>query len=160
MIRLFGLALIAVATFGFGALYADLLQKEIRRWEGFLSLGETVRSRICSFRQPLSEIYRDFSDEALDACGFTARLRESGFPAALCACREALGLRPPLVALLSDFGERLGKSYTEDQLRLCDRFLTEGGQWLTRLKADQPGKARLARTVSAAIAALSFILLL
>ena len=145
MTRPVGILLIAAAAVGYGILYGKTLQKELAVWESFLRLAETIRSRIACFNQPLAEIYRDFSDETLEAAGFLALLRGGvPFSEALLKKKETLGLRPALFMLLLDFGQSLGQSYRADQVRLCERFLTGGNERLAVLKAETPGRVRLA----------------
>ena len=161
MLKLAGMALIAAAALGYGFWYGLSLRKELRRFEGFRRLIETVRSRVSCFNQPLSAVYRDFSDEELDACGFTDLLRAGiPFSEALIRKRDVLGLREELFGLLSDLGRDLGRSYREDQVRLCERFLTEADARLAALRAEMPDRIRLARGLSAAAAAMTVLLLL
>ena len=160
MIRLIGLGLIAAAAAGYGMLAARSVKRELRLFEGFYALAGHLRLRIACFNQPLSEIYRDFTDEALEEAGFLGLLRAGiPFPEALLKRREALGLRPELFSLLFSFGQGLGVSYQAEQVRHCEAFLGEGEARLSALRAEARGRIRLVRGLSAAAAALTILLL-
>lgn len=160
MIRLLGIGLIAVILAGTGFCYGKATREEIRRWEGFLKLVRLIRSRISCFRQPLAVIYADFSDEALDACGFTEELKKGSFSQALAKTKDTLGLRTELIAILSDFGGELGKSHADDQIQHCNRCLHQMEEALAMLETERPEKTRLVRTLSFAVAAMATLLLL
>ena len=158
MIRFCGMALTALSTLLFGALYCTHLQSECRQLEGFLRLARLIRTRIECFHQPLSRIYADFSDPTLDAIGFPDALRQNGLFAALIQSKDRLGLSEESFSLLGEFAAGLGKSPVDDQVRHCSiRALEERCETLRR---ELPAKLRLARTLSAAAAAMTVILLL
>ena len=160
MIRLFGILLIAGGMTGAGFLYGLSIKTEIRRWEAFLRLARLIRSRIDCFRQPLSAIYADFSDEELEACSFTEELRKGSFSLALAKTKDNLGLRSSLLDLLSEFGQELGKSHAEDQIRHCDHCIRQMEEALASLRAECPEKLRLTHALSLCFAAMAVLLLL
>lgn len=160
MIRLLGIGMIAVSTAVFGISYASSLYHELRVLRAFWHLTERIRSRIECFCQPLSDIYPGFSDPTLEACGFTEELQRSGFTVALCKCKGALGLRPAYFAMLAEYGEGLGKSFAEEQLRHCQKYQKELENAVKHLEEELPTRAKLIRTLSLAVAAMAVILLL
>ena len=90
MMRVLGIILICAAAGGSGMLYAASLNREYEKILGFIRLIRFIGTRIECFSQPLMTVYADFSDPALDSCGFTDALREDGFTPALCRCRDEL----------------------------------------------------------------------
>lgn len=155
-----GVLLIVGSILCGGFCYASAIKQEVRRMEGLLHLARQIRTRIAYFRQPLSAIYADFSDEALDRCGFTEALRKGDFMLALLEKKDALGLRPALIDLAIEFAGELGKSGTEDQTRHCDRCIAEMEKALSALKAEGPDRIRLIRALSLCFAAMAALLLI
>ncbi len=80
-----------------------------RRIEGFCRLVGFIRSRIECYDQPLHEIYEEFEDEALEACGFLEKLRRDGFCSALEQTKDVC-VDEELTHCLSEFSLQLGKS--------------------------------------------------
>lgn len=160
MIGWIGIGLTAVSALAFGSLYVGQLQSESHRIEGFLRLIRFIRGRIECFHQPLSRIYSDFSNEALNACGFLPVLRRNGFSVALAQTQDRLGLSQDMVAILGHFSSELGKSPVSEQIRHCDRTLRELEEEYARHLNTLPTRIKLARTLSAAAAAMAVILLL
>jgi hypothetical protein len=155
-----GILFVTLGILGGGLSYAVSVKEEVHRAEGFLRLARLIRSRIACFRQPLVSIYADFSDEALDKCGFTEELRRGEFLLAVAKKKDVLGLRPAFMTLLTDFGQTLGKSGAEDQLRHCDRCIAEMEAMLSAMKSTCPERLRLARALSLCFAAMAALLLL
>ena len=160
MIRLCGIGMIAAASVAFGLCYTASLRHELLVLRAFLRLLERIRTRIECFCEPLGDIYRGFSDDILDGCHFTEELCRSGFTVALCKGKGALGLSAEHFSLLAECGEGLGKSFSEEQVRHCERYQKELTVAIRRLEERLPTQARLARTLSVAIAAMTVILLI
>ncbi|MBR7033534.1 MAG: hypothetical protein IKI03_07900 [Clostridia bacterium] len=93
-------------------------RKRIRHTEAVLDLISHVRSNIELFLTPVSGIFSDFRNDDLEACGFSAVLRDSGIEEAV--RKGAASLSVETEEVLTFFSSSLGKSYKEDQLRLCD----------------------------------------
>ena len=83
-------------------LYAASLNREYEKLIGFIRLIRFIGTRIECFSQPLMTVYADFSDPALDSCGFTGALREDGFTTALCRCRDELCLDDAVFGICDD----------------------------------------------------------
>jgi len=160
MIRLCGIGMIAAASVAFGLSYSASLRHELLLLRAFLRLIERIRARIECFCEPLDDIYRGFSDPTLDACHFTEELCRSGFTVALCKCKGTLGLSAEHFALLAECGEGLGTSFSEEQVRHCERYGRELAAAIGRQEELLPTRLRLARTLSMAVAAMTVILLL
>ena len=155
-----GIVLVAAGIGGAGFLYATSLREELRRAEAFLRLAHRIRARIACFRQPLSAIYEEFSDEVLDNTPFGEALRTGGFAEALAKCGDGLGLPPSFMALLYDFGQELGRSSAEEQIRHCDRCIGNMEEAVEALRREYPVRSRLSRTLSLCLAAMAALLLI
>ncbi len=160
MIKLIGIAVLLLTAVGFGFTYSHLLDAEYRRVLGFIKLAKLIRVRIECFSQPLSEIYGDFSDEALDSCGFTEDLQKSGFITALCKHKALLGIRGELLSCLSDFGGELGKSFSDEQVRHCERYIALLEEKASEIERELPTRTKMARVLSFSVAVMMAILLM
>lgn len=160
MISAIGTVITCLSVLGFGYSYGIHLKRERQNLRGMISLTERIRARIECFRQTLPEIYADFSDDSLDNIGFTDDLRQSGMSYALAKNKNALGLGNDVFSILSEFAVLLGKSYADEQLRLCDDCKKKLESRLERIEKDLPSRMRLSLTLSAAVAAMTAILFL
>ncbi len=160
MISIVGTVITCLSLIGFGYSYSMALRNERQNLRGIISLIDRIRTRIECFRQPLTDIYEDFSDEGLDSIGFTSDLKESGLTFALMKNKSALALGNDAFALVSDYSRSLGKSYAEDQIRLCIDCKEKLERCLEKIEGDLPQRTRLSLTLSAATAAMIAILFL
>lgn len=159
MIKIIGIALLLLAAGGFGVIYSRSVDTEYRRFLGFIKLAKLIRTRIECFNQPLNEIYINFSDEALDSCGFTEELKKSGFMTALCKYKSSLGINGELLSVLSDFGNELGKSFSDEQIRHCERYITLFEEKASEMEKLLPSKMKVAKVLSFSAAIMVAILL-
>lgn len=160
MMRIIGMLLICAAAGGSGVLYAASLNEEYRRMVGFVRLIRFICTRIECFNQPLVTVYADFSDPALDACGFTAALRENGFTAALGMSTEALCLDTSVIDLLNEFGEGLGKSFSDNQVKHCSRYADMLSERAAELERSLSGRKKTAVAVSTSLAVMAAVILM
>ncbi len=160
MLQLIGaigvMALSAYLAFSFSKMEG----KRVRQIEGFLLLIRHIRAEIACFRTPVADIYAGFSHAALAECGFLESLRERGFSAALAAGQGELYLEEEEMATLSAFGEGVGRSYSGEQIALCDYTIGELEKALSRRREEAPKRARVLRTLSIAGGLMLVILLL
>lgn len=133
-------------------------RKRIRHTEAILGLFSHVRSNIEYFLTPVDGIFADFRNDALESCGFSRVLRESGIDAAVRS--NTASFSPQTGELLLSFSSSLGKGYKEEQLRLCDYFREKVSEELEReresLKRNLPAY-RYAPPVFALFIILCFI---
>lgn len=160
MMRVLGIILICAAAGGSGMLYAASLNREYEKLLGFIRLIRFIGTRIECFSQPLMTVYADFSDPALDSCGFTGALREDGFTTALCRCRDELCLDDAVFGILSEFGDGLGKSFSDDQVKHCARYADMLSKRASELEKTLPGRKKTAVAVSASLAVMAAVILL
>ncbi len=93
-------------------------RKRISHTEAILALISHVRSSIDHFLTPVDGIFTEFKNEALESCGFSAVLRDSGICGAVGS--HTASLSEETEAILSYFSRSLGGGYKDDQLKLCD----------------------------------------
>lgn len=158
MISAVGIVILSLSIIGFGFSYNKALKNEKECVEGLIQLAERIYTRIKCFRQDLPEIFNGFSHPYLDTVGFTSDLKENGMSDALERSSDKLIVSRDIMLESRCFAERLGKSYYDEQLTICEDYLS-----FLKAKYDQiceglPTKTKLALSFSFAISALSAIL--
>ena len=160
MLKLMGGVLLLGCFSYIGYYVAGMEGRRVRQAEGFLLLLRHIRAGIVCFADPLAEIYHRFENEALEACGFLAALREGGFLHALHACRDCLYITAEEVRILHAFGSEVGKSNTREQAGACDYAIGELEGALRRHREEAPRRARAARSLAVCGGLALLILLL
>ena len=148
MPRLIG-ALLLVGTFGYIGYHFSVMEgRRVRQTEGFLLLLRHIRTGIVCFSNPIEDIYRSFTNPALEACGFLPALRTGGFAHALRVCRESLYMEEEEWHTLLAFSEEVGKSYSHEQAAICDYTIAEMEKALHCRQEEAPRRARAARSLT------------
>ena len=158
MISAFGIFLLSLSIMGFGFSYSKALKEEKEIIEGLLLLAERVNTRIKCFRQGIDEIFDGFSHPALDSNGFTSVLKEKGMTFALSISGDRLGVGRDVITESKNFTDGLGKSYYDEQLTLCEDYLTFLKGKYEEICAGLPTNTKLSLSLSCAISALTAIL--
>ena len=145
---------------GSGILTSTLLvrfeQKRCRQAEGFLALLRHIRLQIDCFSLPVSRILETLPTQIRTTCHIPQNVCD--FSTLL--DRTPLLLPDELSELLHAFGRDLGSSYREDQLRLCDYYITRITPYCERIRADLVRRERLALALPLAAAAALALLLI
>ncbi len=160
MISGVGIILLTLSILCFGFSYVNALKSEKECVEGLILLAERIHTRIKCFRQSLSEIYDGFSHPFLDSTGFTSLLKEKGLSDALDGSGADLPIGHEMLLESRRFASRLGKSFYEEQLTLCEGYLSFLKAQLGIINDGLPKKAKLSISLSCAVSALSAILFL
>ena len=158
MITALGITVLSISIIGFGLSYNKSLRNEKECVEGLILLVERINTRIKCFRQGLNEIFDGFSHPFLDAVGFTSDLKENGMSHALNVKGDKLFIRGDVMNESKKFAERLGKSYYDEQLTLCEDYLSFLKSKHDEISAGLPAKIKLSISLSCAISALTAIL--
>lgn len=128
MIRLIGIAMIALSFCYGGILVSDRIRQSQKKKKALMELLYHIQVNIAHGPVPLQDIFFSFSNEPLEQCGFLPLLRKNGPNAlteALRQCRS-LGLTAEERELYGTFAERLGKSgFPESESELCLRTIEE-----------------------------------
>lgn len=139
-----------------GVMLLHFEQKRCRQAEGFLALLRHIRLQIDCFSLPVSRILNSLPPQIREACDIPQDVRD--FPSLLAQTRLLLPVEA--CELLSAFGEDLGSSYREDQLRLCDYYTSRLAPYCERIRAEQSRRMRLALILPIALAAALALLLI
>ncbi len=158
MISVIGITLLSLSLIGFGLSYNSALRAEKTCLEELISLCERIYVRIDCFKQPLPEIFRDFSSPYLDSCGFSAVLKEKGLKTAFADLSSALPLSQRSAEIIAELSYKLGNGYASEELRLCARAKNELKAELASLNKTLPDRMKLSLTLSCAAAAMAAIL--
>ncbi len=141
-------SLLLVGLSLYGAYSFTLLEhRRVRQTEGFLLLIRYIRTQIACFRPTLGEIYDSFENRALLECGFLAALRERGFSSALRDTRPALYLDEEELKLLATFADEIGRSYSSEELALCDYTAREMEKAMEKRREEAPRRTRVASSL-------------
>lgn len=161
MARGIGALLLLGCSFYLGACLAAVEKWRVRQYEGFLLFVRHIRNSITCFQTPIEEIYAAFANVALERCGLLPALRAGcNLPAALHRCRDSLYVEAEEWRTLSAFASEVGKSYTQEQARICDYTIKELEAALHRQKEEGPRRARGARALAVCGGLALLILLL
>lgn len=160
MIAAVGILILSLSLLGFGLSYNSVLKAERESIDGLIQLAERLRSRIECFRQPLDEIYEGFSHKHLDSIGFTDHLKRSGLSNALGNKGKLLGISTDMLEKSKKFSSDLGKSYSAEQIRLCQAYLDELKKEMSNIEGALNQKTRLSLSLAGAAAAMAAILFL
>ena len=131
-------------------------QKRCRQAEGFLALVRHVRLQIDCFSLPVPRILETLPSQIRTACYIPPNVCDFG----ALLTQTPLLLPEEVTELLHAFGRDLGSSYREDQLRLCDYYITRLSPHCERIRADLARKSRLALALPRAAAAALALLLI
>ncbi len=131
-------------------------QKRCRQAEGFVALLRHIRLQIDCFSLPVSRILTTLPPQIREACDIPEGA--SSFPVLL--TKTKLLLPTEACELLTAFGEDLGSSYREDQLRLCDYYIARLSPHCERIRAEQSRRIRLFLILPIALAAALALLLI
>lgn len=158
MISAIGISLLTLSIMGFGFSYNKALKNEKECIEGLIQLTERINTRIKCFRQGLNEIFDGFTHPFLDAIGFSEDLRQNGMSGALKNKGDKLGIGRDVLLESEKFADGLGKSYSDEQLTLCENYISFLKSKYDEISAGLPTKTKLSISLSCAISALTAIL--
>lgn len=155
--KLIGSLLILCGGIALGLALAAYERRRCRQAEGFLALLRHIRLQIECFSLPVKRILSGCDGKLLADCGVESESL-SDFHTLLRETR--LYVPEEFCRLLWDFGERLGASYREDQLRCCDYFTERLIPWCDRLRTELPRREKMMLLLPIALAAMLVLLLL
>jgi hypothetical protein len=126
VLRWGGLILLLLSAAVFWKEYSRFSCRRIGDLRGFLSLLCHLRSKISLALAYGDELWQDFSDENLEACGFLTSVRDGALVSeAFEKCRANLSLSAQAEECLASFFAAFGREYLEAELRRLDRTIEE-----------------------------------
>lgn len=103
-----GVVLLAAAAGLAGKLLSDATEADMRREDALAALLSDIGTSSALGGLPLSAVYERFSSDALDACGFTRRLRKDGLAAALKNGKTPILHDSETLEILCRFADEIG----------------------------------------------------
>ena len=153
-----GALLVIASSLAISASFVSDKRKKIRHTEAILELISHVRSNIDYFLTPVDGIFEGFKNDALESCGFCDVLRKSGIEKAV--DEHTASLSQATEDTLAYFSRTLGRSYKEEQIKLCDYCAEKISEELEREREELKrnlGTYRFAPLVFALFIILCFI---
>lgn len=148
------------------------LGRRVRRGENecaaFLDFIRFARSKICALDAPTKEIYRGYENETLRGCGFLYALKKAeaesvyfdAFTRAFDEISASLSLDGEAKTIIRSFGDIIGKSAQNEQLRLIDDVILRLEEKHKKLNDAAKRDAKMYQTLGFSLGAIIFILLL
>lgn len=159
LVRYAGLALICLCAVLISQRYSAYSRRRIDEGRGFHQLLLHLRGRIRTSLEPIPRAVRGFTNEALEALGFLAALREGeNIYDAYLGVEERTALASDTRELLLETFRELGKSSREETLTLIEVRSSELEELVRRDTEEGERSVRLTRTLLYA-AALGAVIL-
>jgi len=166
--RIFGAGVLFLFCSLCGIFAGEIEKKRLRECEAFIEFFEYIRNQVEYFLTPTKAIYRGFSSDVLEACGFLPALRSHEndevycdvWRAALASAAKNLHLNSKQRAIVLDFGDCIGKSQGAIQTASFERYIAEMSVEISKEKAESEKNVKLYRTLGIAAGACAAILVI
>jgi len=166
--KLAGAAMILVFSVLVGAILGERKKNASRECAAFLDLFRYVRGQISCFDTPTKLIWRGFDNAILRKNGFLNSLADvedeeiyfDAFTRAFNDTEPSLSMESDVKEFIRSFGGVIGKSSSEEQLSVIDRYISQMSEFYEKSKAEADRDGKLCLTMGFSIGAAIFILLL
>ena len=164
--RLIGAVLLFAFCSLFGIFAGEREKKKLCECAAFLEFFEYIKNQVEFFRTPTKVIYRSFSSDVLENCGFLPALRSHENDEVYCdvwrcamdSAAKNLHLNEKQGSIVLEFGECIGKSQGEIQKTSFERYIAEMNDEISKEKAECEKNVKLYRTLGIAAGAFAAIL--
>lgn len=129
----------------------------LRELEALYDMISYIRDNIEHLMKPLPDIFRTYTNDYLETCGFLPAVRKTDLRQAW--ANHRFSVAGEAHTLIEDFIETVGSGYRTEELRLCEYTLTRLSGIIEKSRAESANKIRLYKTVPMMLA-LSVILIL
>lgn len=156
-VKVAGAVLVLFCVLLWGVLHILQERAQRARAEGFLALLRYIRVQIDCFSMPVGDILASADAALLAACG------AKDVPPADFGALLSLGegdLTPEVYETLAAFDRELGTRLRDEQLRLCDRSITQLARLCEAARTDAPRREKLLLLLPPALAGIVILLLL
>lgn len=153
-----GIVLIFICSSYFGYALSSVQKKRYSAGVVFLDLVKSVRNSIEFFGAPLCDIYKNADCNGISK-EFDRELKAVGMAS---ACRKFGKCIPSCVSMHptpGEFADKLGGSFPEGELRLCDSFIKVYSEFLDKERLECEKKQRLYVSMGILIGVMAVILL-
>lgn len=158
MMKIVGAIILCFCSFLWGIEKSKEAKMKLLCVEGLMEFVKFAGEQISVFKAPLPKIFEAFSNEELNACGFTDALKTEGAVAAV----ETLKGQIPIECYTEaeSFARVLGNGYCEGQTELCRITVSHLNELYEKLRDGLPGRVRVYRMLPVLLAASVVILLI
>ena len=160
MLQIVGSILLLGSSAAVGWQLARVEMDRVQHTEGLLLLLRHIRTGIVCYANPITDIYKDFQNPALERCGFLPCLRSGGLLQALDACGNRLHVDGEDMRTLRSFAASVGRGFSRDQAAICDYTIAALERSLTHRQGEAPRRVRAAGALSVCGGLMLLLLLL
>lgn len=132
-------------------------KNNLRELESLYDMILYIRDNIEHFMKPLPDIFRTYTNEYLESCGFLPSVRQTDLRQAWNG--QTFAIDGEANILITDFIHTIGSGYRTEELRLCEYTLGRLRGIIDKSRAESGNKIKLYKTVPMMFA-LSVILIL
>ena len=147
-----GLALIPMSAIFIGRGYRRYLDLGMAELYGFEKLLIHMEGKLSRYLTPISDMLRDFSDEALENAGFVEAAKNNSLNCAFSQVKKKLAIDKNACEVLEKFFSDFGQGYKEDELRKISAAREELEKIIAFCREELPKNEK---TVSALLLAAS-----
>ena len=147
-LKIIGSAILLGLCFVISHQTTSIEHARVAQTESLLALLRYIRTQVSCFCTPMCEMFRDYEDATLEACGLLAPLRESGdLLLALSRCEDRLYLDEEELRSLFAFAREIGSGYREETDDCCAYYIRELEGASERRRVERPARVRTARSL-------------
>ena len=155
-----GVAIIMLCALFFGKEYSAYVEKRLSQYRGFVAFIGHIEGMILRFLAPQESLWQNFSDEALEKCGFLPSLRSgSTLSGAFSDCEASLSLSDEQKERFSAFFADFGRDYMDGELNRASDFHRESEELLKKEEAELTKSVKITNTILIA-SALGIVILM
>lgn len=155
--KLFGVMLVIIG----GAISACVLNMRAKisltHTEAMISFLRFVKVRVDCYAMPIDRILSDCDESIYEGLGYTDAKKPEDLAA---LAKHCTSLRGDIKDIMTKFASEFGKSYREEQVKLCDRYIDEMLMLRSDISARLPMQKKLNSTLCISGAMAIVILLI
>lgn len=147
-LRYGGAALVMLGALLVSRAYASYMKKRLSEYRGLERMIAHAEGEISCFLAYGSELWRNFSDEAMEGCGLLSHLRDGkGISESFELSRDAMSLSASAKQKISDMLEPLGRGYKDDEVKLLSSIGDRLSEEISRESDEAEKNIRIARAL-------------
>ena len=155
--RLFGGGVLLLAGFGFYFVRESFQKKKLIQLAGFINLLDYIKNQISCYLIPIDKILRNCDEKIINDCRLTASSNSKSLEEMLDKCEFYVD--DEIQKKLYSFARDLGRGYLNEQIKLCDQYISELKAIFENLKIERIKDKKLSLAICLSIS-LSLILVL
>ncbi len=157
ILRLIGALMILTSSAVMGAYIANVYSRRVTSTEEVAAFIKYIKRNIESFKMPVADILSSYDSEHFERVGFLEAMRTAGLEEAICG--GYLTLSQAALGEFLSFASRLGRDYTEGEVKRCEYYIGVFEELAAAEKENIATNGRLYRLLPP-LGAISLIILL